>query len=257
VSVETIRAAALGGVAHGFFGRRGGVSRGDVAGLNCGLGSGDERALVIENRRLAAEAVLPGAALVGVHQVHGTTCITVSEPWGHDSRPEADALVTNRPGILLSVVTADCAPVLLADREAGVVGAAHAGWRGAAAGVCEAAVAAMVRLGADAGRIAAAVGPCIAQRNYEVDHGFAERLGEGGEGFLGEGPSGKPHFDLEGYVAARLAAAGVRQVETLGLDTYADDARFYSYRRASHRGEAGYGRQISMIGMFVTRAGGG
>lgn len=249
MSVEVIRAAALGGVAHGFFGRRGGVSTGAVAGLNCGLGSGDERAAVIENRRLAADTVLPGAALVGVHQVHGDTCVTVSEPWSHDARPEADALVTDRPGILLSVVTADCAPVLLADAEAGVVGAAHAGWRGAAVGVAEAAIAAMVRLGARPERIAAAIGPCIAQRNYEVDRGFAGRLGAEGDGFLTEGPAGKPHFDLEGYVAARLAAAGVTRVETLGLDTYADDTRFFSYRRATHRGEADYGRQISLIGV--------
>jgi YfiH family protein len=249
VILDIVRAAALDGTAHGFLGRRGGVSAGAVAGLNCGLGSGDERALVIENRRLAAEAVLPGAALVGVHQVHGPACVTVSAPWDHDSRPEADALVTNRPGILLAVVTADCAPVLLADVEAGVVGAVHAGWRGAAAGVAEAAVAAMVRLGARPERIAAAVGPCIAQRNYEVDHDFAGRLGDGGEAFLAQGPAGKPHFDLEGYVAARLAAAGLRQVETLGLDTYGDEGRFYSYRRATHRGEADYGRQISMIGI--------
>lgn len=249
MSVEVIGAAALGGVAHGFLGRRGGVSTGAVAGLNCGLGSGDERALVIENRRRAAEAVLPGAALVGVHQVHGATCVTVSEPWGHDARPKADALVTDRPGILLSVVTADCAPVLLADAAAGVVGAVHAGWRGAAAGVAEAAVAAMVRLGARRGRIAAAVGPCIAQKNYEVDHGFAQALGAEGEAFLAAGPAGKPHFDLEGFVAARLTAAGVARVETLGLDTYGDEARFYSYRRATHRGEASFGRQIAMIGI--------
>ena len=252
MSVEVIRTRALDRVAHGFLGRRGGVSAGDVAGLNTGLGSGDEPALVMENRRLAAEAVLPGAALVGVYQVHGAACVTVTEPWGHDSRPEADALVTDRPGFLLSVVTADCAPVLLADREARVVGAAHAGWRGAAAGVTEAAIAAMLKLGARVERIAAAVGPCIAQRNYEVDHGFAERLladDSGNERFFAEGPAGKPHFDLEAYVVARLAAAGVRAIEALGLDTYGDEDRFYSFRRATHRGEPDYGRQISMIGL--------
>lgn len=247
--VEPIRAAALEGAAHGFLTRRGGVSSGAVASLNCGLGSGDDPALVAENRRRAAETVLPRAALVGIHQVHGTNCVTVAEPWSDDNRPQADALVTDRPGLLLGVVTADCAPVLLADVEAGVVGAAHAGWRGAAAGVTDATLAAMLRLGARIERIAAAVGPCIAQRNYEVDHDFAGRLGAEGERFLADGPRSRPHFDLEAYVAARLAAAGVTRVETLGLDTYADEARFYSYRRATHRGEPTYGRQISLIGL--------
>lgn len=252
MSVEVIRASALDEVAHGFLGRRGGVSTGDVAGLNTGLGSGDDPALVIENRRRAAEAVLPGAALVGVYQVHGANCVTVTEPWEHDSRPEADALVTNRPGILLSVVTADCAPILLADREAGVVGAAHAGWRGAVSGITEAAIAAMLTLGARIERIAVAIGPCIAQRNYEVDHGFAENLlryDAANERFFADGPGGKPHFDLEAYVVARLAAAGVHTIEALGLDTYGDEARFFSFRRATHRGEPTYGRQISLIGL--------
>jgi len=252
VNVEVIRAHALEGVPHGFFGRRGGVSRGDVAGLNTGLGSGDDLALVMENRKLAGDAVLPGATLVGVYQVHGSDCVTVTEPWGHGDRPEADALVTDRPDVLLSIVTADCAPVLLADREAGVIGAAHAGWRGAAAGVTEATIAAMLKLGARIERVAAAVGPCIAQKNYEVDHAFAERLlaeDPGNERLFAEGPAGKPRFDLEGYVVARLAAAGVRTIEALGIDTYADPARFYSFRRATHRGEPAYGRQISMIGL--------
>ena len=251
--VEIMRARTLAEVPHGFFGRCVGVSTGEVAGLNCGLGSGDDQALVLENRRRAAEIVLPpDPVLVGVHQVHGATCVTVTEPWGHDARPEADALVTDRPGILLSVVTADCAPVLLADREAGVVGAAHAGWRGAVAGVTEAAIAGMLRLGARIEGIVAAVGPCIAQRNYEVDHAFAEHLLQAdpaNERFFAEGRSGRPHFDLEAFVAARLAAAGVPRVETLGLDTYANESRFYSYRRATHRGEARYGRQISLIGL--------
>ena len=252
MSVEVIRAPSLAGVAHGFLGRRGGVSSGDVAGLNCGLGSGDAPALVMENRRIAADAVMRGAPLVGVHQVHGATCVPVVEPWDDDQRPEADALVTGRPGVLLGIVTADCAPVLLADAVAGVVAAAHAGWRGAAAGITDAAIAGMLRLGARIERIAAAVGPCIAQKNYEVDHGFAEKLiadDAANERLFAEGPAGKPHFDLEAYVAARLAAAGVARVETLGVDTYADEARFYSYRRATHRGEPSYGRQISVIGL--------
>ena len=249
--LDVIRARALEGVAHGFFGRRGGVSTGYVSGLNTGLGSGDDPSRVLENRWLAAEAVLPGASLVGVYQVHGANCVTVTEPWGNDARPEADALVTDRPGILLSIVTADCAPVLLADSDAGVIGAAHAGWRGAVAGVTEATIAAMLKLGARVDRIAAAVGPCISQKNYEVDHAFADNLlrdDAANERFFAEGPSGKLHFDLEAYVVARLAAAGVGTVEALGRDTYADEARFYSFRRATHRGEPAYGRQISMIG---------
>jgi YfiH family protein len=252
VSVDAIRVAALDGVAHGFFGRRGGLSEGAVASLNCGLGSGDNPALVLANRRLAADAIFPSAAMVGPYQVHSATCLTVDEPWPHDARPEGDALVTNRPGLLLSVVTADCAPVLFVDRAAGVIGAAHAGWRGAVAGVTDATIAAMIALGARIERISAAVGPCIAQKSYEVDHAFLERLladDSGNDRFFTDGPSGKPHFDLEAYVAARIAAAGVTRVETIGLDTYTNEERFYSYRRATHRGEASYGRQISAIGL--------
>lgn len=251
-AVEVIRARALGGVPHGFLGRRGGVSGGALAGLNCGLGSGDNPALVVENRRRSAEAVLPGAPVVGVHQVHSATTVTVNQLWSPDARPEADAVVTDRPGILLAIVTADCAPVLLADAEAGVVGAVHAGWRGALSGITDSAIAAMLRLGARIERIAAAIGPCIAQRHYEVDHAFAERLlvaDPENERFFIAGPAGKPHFDLEAYVAARLAATGLRTVETLGLDTYGEEQRFYSYRRATHRGEPTYGRQISLIGL--------
>lgn len=250
--VEVLRARALDGVPHGFLGRRGGVSVGGVAGLNCGLGSGDDPALVVENRRRAGDAVLPGAPLVGVHQVHGASTVQVHKPWSHDARPEADALVTDRPGILLAVVTADCAPVLLADAEARVAGAVHAGWRGALGGITDSAIAAMVSLGARIERIAAAIGPCIAQRNYEVDHAFVDRLAAddpASERFFIEGQAGKPHFDLEAYVAGRLAAAGVRTVETLGLDTYGAEERFFSYRRATHRGEPAYGRQISLIGL--------
>jgi len=160
--------------------------------------------------------------------------------------------VTDRPGLLLGVVTADCAPVLLADPEAAVIGAAHAGWRGAMAGVTDQAIAAMISLGARVERIAAAVGPCIARASYGVDHAFAERLladDPDNERFLAEGPDGKPHFDLEAYVVARLAAAGVRRIEAAGLDTYALEDRFYSYRRATHRHEPTYGRQLSLIGL--------
>ncbi len=249
--VEVIKAGAFEGVAHGFLGRRGGVSQGLVAGLNVGWGSGDDPAAIAENRRLAVAAILPGARLVTVHQVHSNRVVEAGD-WPEDDRPQADALVTDRPGVLLGILTADCAPVLLADREAGVIGAAHAGWRGALLGVGEAIVEAMERLGARRTRIAAAIGPCIAVRHYEVGEEFKAMLTgyvPGNARFFTDGPAGKPHFDLEAYVAARLAAAGVRTVEALGLDTYANPDRFYSYRRSTHAGEPTYGRQISLIGL--------
>jgi len=250
-NVEVVRAAALDGIPHGFLGRRGGVSQGLVAGLNVGWGSGDDRDAIAENRRRAVAAVLPGARLVTVHQVHSPTVVEAGD-WPDDARPHADALVSDRPGTLLGILTADCAPVLLADGEAGIVGAAHAGWRGALAGVGEAVVAAMERLGARRERIAAAIGPCIGARYYEVGQDFrSEITGDAPESdrFFSDGPAGKPHFDLEAYLAARLAEAGVSRVEALGLDTYANADRFYSYRRASHRDEPSYGRQISLIGL--------
>jgi YfiH family protein len=252
MSLDIVRSGLLEGVPHGFFGRKGGVSKGGVSGLNCGLGSGDDPQAVEVNRRLAADAILPGAPLASVYQVHSPKAIIVNEAAARDARPEADALVSNRPGLLLGIVTADCAPILLADVEAGVVAAAHAGWRGATAGVAEQTIAAMISLGAQVERIAAAVGPCIAKASYEVDHGFAERLmaeDPDNERFFGEGPVGTPHFDLEAYVVARLAAAGVRLIEAIGLDTYALEDRYFSYRRATHRVEPTYGRQISLIGV--------
>lgn len=248
--VEVIRADALGGIPHGFLGRRGGVSTGIVGGLNVGFGAGDDAAAVAENRARAAGAVLPGARLVSVHQVHSPDCVTVSEPWSDAERPQADALVTDRPGLLLGIVTADCAPVLLADRSAGVIGAAHAGWKGAAAGVIERTLEAMEALGAKAGSIAAAVGPCIAQASYEVDADFHGRFlsaESANERFFTAGKPGHWQFDLEAYVAHRLESAGVRKVQALGFDTYSAPDRFYSFRRATHRGEPDYGRQLSLI----------
>jgi len=252
VTLDIVRAAALGDIPHGFFGRRGGVSTGAVAGLNCGLGSGDDPRSVETNRRMAADAILPGAPLASVHQIHSRTAVIVTAAAPYAKRPQADALVTDRPGLLLGIVTADCAPVLLADAEACVVGAVHAGWRGAVAGVTDQVVAAMISLGARIDRIAAAVGPCIARASYEVDHDFAARLlaeDPDNERFVAEGHGGKPHFDLEAYVAARLAAAGIGRIETVGLDTYALEDRFYSYRRSTHRIEPTYGRQLSLIGL--------
>ena len=227
------------------------MSDGVLAGLNTGWGSGDERDLIVENRRRAVDAVMPGARLVTVHQVHKAEAVEADD-WPDDDRPHADALVTDRPGTLLGILTADCAPILLADAEAGVIGAAHAGWRGAVAGVAANTIAAMEKLGARRERIAAAVGPCIAQRNYEVDHAFAEQLiapAPDNDRFFTDGPAGKPHFDLESFVVASLAVAGITRIEALGLDTYADPARFYSYRRATHLGEPDYGRQISLVGL--------
>lgn len=254
--VEVLRAEVLAGVPHGFLGRRGGISTGVVAGLNVGLGAGDDPIAVAENRRRVVAAIAPGARLVTVYQVHSPDCVPVAEPWPEDGRPEADALVTDRPGLLLGVVTADCAPVLFADAEAGVIGAAHAGWKGAIAGVTDRTIAAMEALGARRSHIAAAIGPCIAQSSYEVDDGFRAR-------FLADAPAsarhflaGKPghwQFDLEGYVAARLDSAGIGAVGRLATDTYSQEDRFFSFRRATHRGEPGYGRQISAIALPAPR----
>lgn len=247
-------ARSLGTVPHGFFGRRGGVSSGAMASLNCGWGSGDDLALIVENRRRAADAVLPGARIVSPHQVHSATVIEAGD-WPDDDRPHADALVTARPGALIGILTADCAPVLFADPEAGVVGAAHAGWKGALEGVAEATINAMEQLGAGRERIAAAIGPTIARSSYEVDHAFAERFCEANpenDRFFVDGPAGRPHFDLPAFLLHRLALAGLKRVEALGLDTYAADGDFYSYRRATHRGEPSYGRQISLIGLPVS-----
>lgn len=249
---EVIRAATLAGVPHGFLGRRGGVSSGIHAGLNVGLGSEDAAEVVAENRRRATEAVLPGAQLVTLFQVHSAEAVVVTQPFEQALRPHADALVTDRPGLALGILTADCAPVLLADREAGVVGAAHAGWKGAIGGVTDSTLAAMEQLGARRERIAAAVGPCIARASYEVNADFVRRFAEAdpeNERFFTDTREGHAQFDLEAYVVHRLASAGVRRIEALGLDTYADPERFFSYRRATHRGEPDYGRQIAIIGL--------
>ena len=252
MSVEAIRAAELADIPHGFLGRRGGVSRGPVAGLNVGLGAGDDPGAVAENRRRAVEAVRPGARLVTLYQVHSADAVTVSRPFADDMRPHADALVTDRPGLLIGILTADCAPVLLADRAAGVVGAAHAGWKGALGGITDATVTAMEALGAARNRIVAAVGPCIAAASYEVDEPFLARFvaaDPANARFFAAARAGHHRFDLPGYVAHRLEGAGVGTVATLGLDTYPDEERFFSYRRATHRGEPTYGRQIGLIGV--------
>ncbi len=248
-AVEVIRAAALQGVAHGFLGCRGGVSKGVVTGLQMGLNAGDDDADVQENRRCALAAACPGTRLVTVKQVHSPLAVIADAPWEEDARPEADAIVTATPGLALAIVTADCAPVLFADREAGVIGAAHAGWRGAHGGVLEETVAKMEQLGATRARIAAAIGPCIAQQSYEVGEDFRAQFDPADAAFFAPGKPGKWQFDLEAYVARRLAALGLGKVEKLGLDTCSAPDRFYSHRRSVLAGEPTYGRQFSLIAL--------
>jgi hypothetical protein len=248
---ESLTAAWLA-VPHGFFTRRGGVSEGPFASLNCSLTGRDDRAAVMENRARVATALgvtLP--ALIGLNQVHGAAVVTVSTPWPSGTGPRADAMVTDRPGIALSVVTADCAPVLLADEEAGVIGVAHAGWRGAIAGVLGATLSAMQLLGAVPARVVAAIGPCISQASYEVgsdvrnavlarDPADARHLAPGRR-------PGRWQFDLPGYCTARLLAGGVAQAAWLGCDTLTDATRFFSHRRRTLAGEGPIGHQISAI----------
>jgi YfiH family protein len=250
--VEVIRAVSLGRLPHGFLGRRGGTSVGHMAGLNVGFGSSDDRRAIAENRRLAVAAVLPGAELATVHQIHSAQVVVADRVWTIEERPRADAMVTDVANILLGILTADCAPVLFGDEDAGVIGAAHAGWRGALAGVTDATIEAMEQLGAQRENIHAAIGPCIAQPSYEVDEEFRSRfLDDDAENvrFFASAVGEKPHFDLEAYVIHRLLEAGVGEVEALGLDTYSDPGRFFSFRRSTHRGEADYGRQLSAIGI--------
>ena len=247
-----VTATPLEGISHGFFGRRGGVSAGELASLNCGLGSGDDPALIAENRRRVADTALPGAALTGVYQVHGNRCVIVDGDTDLAARPEADALATRTPGILLGILTADCVPALFADRAAGVVGAAHAGWKGAIAGVTDATLAAMESLGARRTHIAVAIGPCIARASYEVDEAFVARFvadDPANDRFFAAGKPGHAMFDIAAYVAARLAAAGVTRIAIGGQDTYAEADDYFSYRRACHKGENTYGRQLSVIGL--------
>ena len=250
--VEAVHASALGSLPHGFLGRTGGVSTGIVAGLNVGTGSKDDPAAIAENRRRAIDSVMPGAQLATVYQVHSNEARYVAEPWPHDERPKADAMVTDQPGLLLGILTADCAPVLLADPESGIVGAAHAGWRGALSGVTDSAIAAMEEIGARRDRIAAAVGPCIALPSYEVDEAFRDRFihaDPANDRFFITAASDSLHFDLPAYVRHRLIAAGIDEVETIHLDTYSSPGRFFSYRRATHQNEPDYGRQLSVIGL--------
>ena len=242
---------ACGAVRHGFFTRAGGVSEGLYAGLNAGLGSGDDPANVHENRRrIAGWLGADPATLSGCHQVHSADVVAVDAPVPAGARARADALVTATPGLPIAVLTADCAPVLFADAGAGVIGAAHAGWKGALAGIVDNTVEAMIGLGARRARIRAVVGPAIGQASYEVGPEFRARFdgagSDNGRHFAAGGSPDRSRFDLVGYCLARLAAAGV-VASTTGRCTYADEARFFSYRRTTHRGEPDYGRQMSAI----------
>jgi YfiH family protein len=241
-------ARALADVRHGFFGREGGVSAGIYASLNAGSGSNDDPEAVRENRRRIAHA-FGVHAIVGVHQVHSPHVVTLDAPFSGE-RPHADALVTTNLNLVLSILTADCAPVLLADTQAGVIGAAHAGWKGALAGVLEAAIAAMRAQGAQT--IAAAIGPCIHQQSYEVGPEFEAAFAAADTNyakFFSAAPGDRRRFDLPGFCANRLDHAGVTQIEILPHDTYPDAARLFSNRRAFHRSEGDYGRNCSAIAL--------
>ena len=248
-TLEILTSPALGNLRHGFFTRRGGASSGIFSGPNWGPGSRDQAEAVRTNRDRAAQAMgVAPEALVGVHQVHSPDVVAVGAPLSGPVR--ADAIVTATPGLALSVLTADCGPVLFADPRAGVVGAAHAGWRGALDGVLENTIDAMEALGARRKDISAVIGPCISQRAYEVGQDFLERFLDEDPAygrFFSGGPGDRPMFDLPGFGLHRLRAAGVGHAEWTGHCTYSDPARFYSFRRTTHAGEADYGRLISMI----------
>jgi YfiH family protein len=250
--VEATNLARLPGIRHGFFTRAGGTSSGIYAGLNCGPGSADEPAQVTANRaRVARHLGASHDDIVTLYQVHSATALCIDAPLPATDRPKADAVVTRTLGLAVGVLTADCAPVLLADAQARVVAAAHAGWRGAARGVLEATIAEMERQGAERSRIHAAIGPAINQDSYEVGPEFEAELLNGclgNAGFFARANSqARAHFDLPGYVENRLNRAGLVHVERRSLCTYANESLFYSYRRSQHRGEADYGRQISAI----------
>jgi polyphenol oxidase len=247
-TLEIITSDALA-ARHGFFTRKGGASSGIFAGLNCGTGSTDQTEIVAINRARVADAMgLGPEALVTVHQVHSARALAVTGPLS--IRPEADALVSATPGVLLAVLTADCQPVLFNDPVAGVIGAAHAGWRGAVDGVLEATVTAMEALGADRSRMVAVIGPSISQAAYEVGPEFLDRFRSedpDNTRFFVSGSGDRMLFDLPGYGLHRLRLAGVGRAEWTGHCTYSDAVRFYSYRRTTHAGEADYGRLISTI----------
>ena len=248
LAADNLKAA---GVAHGFFLRTGGVSEGIYASLNCGRGSADGKDRVEENRaRVAARLGAEPGRLTGPKQAHTAKALIVTTPWKPGEAPEADAVVTNVRGLAVCVLTADCAPILLADPEAGVVAAAHAGWKGAKGGVIESAIEAMESLGARLDRISAAIGPAISQAAYEVSPEFKAAFladGETNERHFAQPGGGKPHFNLPGYVRERLRSKGAGSIQDIGACTYENESILFSYRRSVHKFEADYGRQISAI----------
>lgn len=244
--------ASIPGLRHAFFTREGGVSSGIYQGLNGGLGSSDVPADVIENRRrMAGQMGVSPEQFISVHQIHSPDAVVATGPWPGD-RPRADALVTRTEGIALGVTAADCGPVLFADPSARVIGAAHAGWKGALTGVIESTIDAMEKLGADRGGIVAAIGPLIRQHSYEVGSEFVERFldadAENGVFFIPAERAGHSMFDLAGFIRMRLENAGVLMIDDIGVDTYSDE-RFYSYRRSVHRNEPDYGRHVHAIAL--------
>jgi len=250
--IQAANLSVIDGIDHGFFTRLGGVSEGLYESLNCGVGSQDVPGAVAENRaRVAGLLGETPSKLATVYQKHSNVAVVADGSWEPGSRPEADAVVTATPGLIVGIVTADCAPVLLCDPEARVVGAAHAGWCGAFTGIVEATVAAMTGLGAKPEQLIAAIGPAISQGAYEVGEDYKARLLEtepdAGTFFANDDGTGEPHFDLPAYVADRLARAEVGEIYDLGICTYYDETRLYSYRRSQHHGEVDYGRQISAI----------
>ena len=242
--------SAIPNISHGFFTRRGGVSEGIYASLNCGYGSGDEAEKVSENRRRVAEAI-GASGLCTVHQIHSADAVIANVNWEHKDAPQADALVTNKQNIAIGVLTADCLPILFADGKNGVIAAAHSGWKGAISGVIENTLGKMCGLGADLANINATIGPAIAQKSYEVGAEFIDRFicqHKDNERFFAKSENlGHYMFDLPGYAKHRLADAGVSQINIIAQDTYFNDNEFFSYRRSCKRAEPAYGRQISVI----------
>ncbi|MBA5775757.1 peptidoglycan editing factor PgeF [Stappia sp. F7233] len=250
--IEAPDLAAIPGIAHGYFTRQGGISQGIYGSLNIGLGSDDDRAAVLENRRrIAGKLSASPERLVSPHQFHSAEVTIADDAWAPGSGPKADALVTAKPGLALGISTADCGPVLFCDPEARVIGAAHAGWRGALHGVLEATLAAMESLGARNDRVTAVLGPTISASAYEVGGEFVDRFLSQDQGsdryFSPSERTGHAMFDLPAYIVGRLRTAGVKKAGNLDLCTYGDEERFFSYRRATHRGEADYGRLMSAI----------
>lgn len=244
--------ANIPGLQHGFFTRAGGHSAGIYGSLNCGLGSNDDRASVLKNRSVCAQALGVNAdSIVTVHQEHTATAVTATAAWKPENSPIADALASKTPELALAVLAADCVPILFAEPESRVIGAAHSGWKGALYGVIESTIETMIEMGAKRSSIVAAIGPCIGASSYEVGPEFSERFitaeSANARYFTESGREGHSHFDIGGYVNARLLAAGVQSLERLDADTYTEEERFFSFRRSCHRSETDYGRQLSGI----------